>query len=64
MIKARYNSNGKIPKELVNYEDTMLDGMSDKRKAFLAKIAEIYDPNNNIYKDRLINEREAGMMRR
>lgn len=36
----------------------MLDGMSDTRKIYLAKIAETFDPYNNIYQESLQKERD------
>ena len=33
--------------------------MTEKRKQYLAKIAELYDPNNNIYKESLEKEAES-----
>ena len=39
--------------------DQLLNNMSEKRKRYLAKIAEQIDPENNIYKESIEKEMEA-----
>ena len=42
----------------------MLDEMKPSRKLFLAKIAEVIDPDNNIYKESLIADLNEQMLTR
>ena len=41
---------------MTDITDEMLDKMSDNRKAFLARVVQRVDPQNNIYKDSLVKQ--------
>jgi hypothetical protein len=43
-------ASGEIPEHMIDMDDEILKGMSDKKKAFMASIIEKSDPDNNIYK--------------
>ena len=60
LTHIRYKTKGCMPKELMSYEQVMLDNMSERRKSVLSKMTELYQPlEHNIYKERLIKEKIA-----
>lgn len=59
LIKTRYQTLGRLPQEMMDSTDELLNNMSEKRKRYLAKIAEQIDPENNIYKESIEKEMNA-----
>jgi len=63
-IKTKLLVLGAMPEELKDISDELLEGMSDNKKAFLAKVLEEVDPKNNIYKDSLLAHHRDDLIKR
>jgi len=49
---------------MIDQQEEMLNEMSDKRKAFLAKHMDTVDPDNNIYLDNLIKHKRFDLIKK